>query len=146
MNETKYYVDDPHAPVPQKYHMGAVAIIVHENGSLLFDERVDCNQFSLIGGVVELNESIVTALYREIKEEIGIVADNHQFFGIFSNPSRIIAYPDGFVFRPITSAFIVNITEEQYKNIVISHEAKVFACLTKKIFLVLILLLHIAKL
>lgn len=42
-------------------------------------------------------------------EETGVEITTFQMFDIFSDPSRIVAYPDGNVLRIVTVAYIVNV-------------------------------------
>jgi ADP-ribose pyrophosphatase YjhB (NUDIX family) len=42
-----------------------------------------------------------------VREETGLETLSLELFGVFSDPSRMIAYPDGNVFRLLTLAFVV---------------------------------------
>lgn len=107
----KFYYQDPNAPKPNKpNHMG-VAAIIKKGNSILFERRKDCNRWSLIGGALETNESLVDGLKREVREETSLEFSNPKLFGIFSNPSRVIEYPDGNVIRVITTTFIVEVDD-----------------------------------
>lgn len=111
MSTAKFYYKDPYAPKPNKpIRLGAVALIIHED-LLLLECRSDSNRWSLIGGGLEMDESIETCLCREVKEETGLTVHNYSFFNIYSDPSRIIKYPDGNVFRIVTIAYKVQVDD-----------------------------------
>lgn len=57
-----------------------------------------------------MDESLREALVREIHEETGLEVEHHDLFGTFSDPSRIVEYPDGNVIRSITLAYRVKVT------------------------------------
>lgn len=54
-----------------------------------------------------MDESLVDCLKREVLEETALAISEYRFFGVFSDPSRIVRYPDGNVFRILTLAFRV---------------------------------------
>lgn len=57
-----------------------------------------------------MDESLCEALVREVYEETGLEVEHHDLFGTFSDPSRIIEYPDGNVIRSITLVYKVKVT------------------------------------
>lgn len=104
-----YFYRDPNAPMPNKpTSVGVVALIEHE-GALLLDCRADGGQWGLIGGAVANDESLAEALCREVAEETGLTVRSYALFGTFSDPSRIIQYPDGNTMRIITLAYRVEV-------------------------------------
>jgi 8-oxo-dGTP pyrophosphatase MutT (NUDIX family) len=50
---------------------------------------------------------VVDALRREVAEETGLRVSSCRFFGVFSDPSRIVRYADGNTYRTVTIAFVV---------------------------------------
>ncbi|WP_396426780.1 NUDIX domain-containing protein [Lederbergia sp. NSJ-179] len=56
---------------------------------------------------LKLDESLEECLKREILEETGMEIFSYERFDIFSDPSRIVSYPDGNKLRIVTIAFIV---------------------------------------
>jgi ADP-ribose pyrophosphatase YjhB (NUDIX family) len=109
METAKFYYQNPNAPLPNKpNHIGIVALILLGN-SILMENRKDCSRWSLIGGGLEIDESLIDCLKREVKEETSLNIGSFNLFGIFSDPSRIIKYPDGNTIRSITIAFIVRV-------------------------------------
>jgi 8-oxo-dGTP pyrophosphatase MutT (NUDIX family) len=74
--------------------LGVMALI-ERDGSLLLERRADAPLWSLIAGGVEDTETLAEALRREVLEETGLIVVGHDLFGTFSDPTRIIRYPDG---------------------------------------------------
>ncbi|MBW8348329.1 NUDIX domain-containing protein [Bacillus sp. IITD106] len=109
METAKFYYQNPNAPFPNKpNHIGIAALIIMDN-SILMEYRKDCNRWALIGGALEIDESLIDCLKREVKEETSLNISSYELFGIFSDPSRIIEYPDGNIIRSITIAYIVSV-------------------------------------
>ena len=103
---------DPAAPTPnQPIRVGAVALI-ERDGALLVELRADDRSWGLIAGAVEADESIVDALEREIREETALAVTSVELFGIFSDPSRIVGYADGNVYRVLAVAFVVAVGDD----------------------------------
>ena len=62
---------------------------------------------------MEIDESLEQGIIREINEETGIIISEEslRFWKMFSDPSRIGAYPDGNIIRIVSAAYIVDLTE-----------------------------------
>jgi ADP-ribose pyrophosphatase YjhB (NUDIX family) len=69
------------------------------------EHRSDSDRWAFIGGRVRDDESLMTALRREVLEETGLEIERFQLFGLFSDPSRIIAYGDGHTVNLLTAVF-----------------------------------------
>lgn len=79
----------------------ARAVIVHR-GKILLCKRKAADYFFLPGGHVEFGESIPTALYREIKEELGVSVKSVKFLSIAENIFKYkkgIAHEINFVYQ-----------------------------------------------
>ncbi len=100
-----FYYRDPNAPTPNHPPSLGVVALLTQGGSMLLERRSDANRWGLIGGAVDAEESLHAALLREVMEETGLDLRSYQFFGTFSDPSRIIHYPDGTIIRIITLAY-----------------------------------------
>jgi 8-oxo-dGTP pyrophosphatase MutT (NUDIX family) len=102
------YYRNPEAPTPnQPLRVGAMAVI-ERDGMLLVERRADDGTWGLIGGA-EAEETIAEALAREVWEETGLTTRTVQPFGIFSDPTRIRAYPAGNVYRVLAIVFRVEV-------------------------------------
>ncbi len=75
--------------------MPAAGIILYENGKILLQKRSDNQKWALHGGAMELGETTEEAAIREAKEEIGIVPEKLDFYGVFSGKEMYHVYPDG---------------------------------------------------
>jgi ADP-ribose pyrophosphatase YjhB (NUDIX family) len=86
--------------------IGAAAIVMRD-GAVLLECRSDDGSWALPGGTLEENETLLQAVARELREETGLEAMSATLFGVFSDPSRVIAYLDGNVYRLLTVVFRV---------------------------------------
>ena len=75
----------------------------------------------IAGGGLEWGMTLQEDLVREIKEETGQDVAEYEFFGIFSEPGRIIEYSNGGVKQVVTIAFKVNLFDN---NVICSNESK----------------------
>ncbi|MGR6997985.1 NUDIX domain-containing protein [Yinghuangia aomiensis] len=57
--------------------------------------RRDSGNWVLPGGGMELGESLVGCVVREVREETGLDVEVTGLVGIFSDPKHVIAYADG---------------------------------------------------
>ena len=102
---------DPSAPAPnQPLRVGGLALI-ERNGALLLERRADDGTWGLVGGAVEVDESISETVRREVGEETGLAAGPIELFGVFSDPSRIVRYADGNVYRVLALVFRVEVDD-----------------------------------
>ncbi|MFD0676882.1 MULTISPECIES: NUDIX domain-containing protein [unclassified Paenibacillus] len=121
MGEARFYYKNIDAPTPnQPTSVGVVALITDDN-RLLMERRTDSGKWAIIGGAIKKDESLIDGLYREVNEETGLRISKYELFGTFSDPSRIIEFPDGNVKRIITIAYKVEV--EPYERLVCSDES-----------------------
>lgn len=106
---SQFYYRDPLAPEPIGLRRLGVIALIERNGSFLLERRTDAPLWSLIAGAVEDTETLAEALRREVLEETGLTVVRHSLFGTFSDPSRIIRYPDGNVLRMASFAYTVDV-------------------------------------
>ena len=103
------YYRDPRAPVPNRQRrIGVVAFVVRD-GALLLERRVDFGTWGIPGGGLDEDETVEQGIAREVLEETGLEVVSTDLFGVFSDPSRIIEYDDGNVYRLLTIAFVVSV-------------------------------------
>ena|SRR6266545_1685119 len=104
-----FYYRDPLAPEPNHRRTLSVIALIEHDASLLLERRADAPLWSLIAGMVRDNETLSEALRREVREETGLTVASHQLFGTFSDPTRIVSYPDGNVFRVASLVYSVEV-------------------------------------
>lgn len=64
------------------------AAIFNDKGEVLLQKRKDVNQWCIISGHVEFDETIEEAMLREIEEETNTKARIIRFIGVYSSPCR----------------------------------------------------------
>ena len=80
-----------HAPI---FCPGSGAII-YQNEKVLLQKRADNEKWSIHGGAVELGETYLQGLERELKEEINVKPINPQLMGIYTGKNFYFEYPNG---------------------------------------------------
>lgn len=101
------YYRDPRAPAPNvPRRVGVVAIIERED-AVLVQRRADDGEWDFIGGALDEHETVLDTLRREMREETGLRIAEAELFGLFSDPTRIIQYPDGNTCRLLSVVFRV---------------------------------------
>lgn len=78
---------------PKTQHSVSVAaVILNEEGQVLMTQRRDNGHWEPPGGVLELNESILDGLRREVHEETGLDVEPDRLTGVYKNmPRGIVA-------------------------------------------------------
>lgn len=74
---------------------GASIIVENAEGEILLQLRTDEPSWAYAGGSVELDERVEDAAKRELYEEIGLIAEELEFLGVFSGPEMHHVYPNG---------------------------------------------------
>lgn len=75
--------------------IGCGAIIEDEFGHILLQRRKDTNLWGVPGGLMELGETFLETLAREVYEETNLYIDEPKLFGIYSGPNGFGNYPNG---------------------------------------------------
>jgi ADP-ribose pyrophosphatase YjhB (NUDIX family) len=79
-----------------KLRLGCSAAIFDERkGKLLLTRRTDNGQWCLPGGRIEAGESVSEACVREVWEETGLQVRIIRLAGVYSDPNKLVIYPDG---------------------------------------------------
>jgi ADP-ribose pyrophosphatase YjhB (NUDIX family) len=75
MSRRTDYYDDLSAPTPNSLVPAASAIVVNADNEILLHRRSDNDLWSVPGGAMELGESILQTVVREVKEEPAWTSD-----------------------------------------------------------------------
>ncbi len=76
--------------------VGCTAVIFDATGEkVLLTQRADNGQWCLPGGAMEPGESAAEACVREVYEETGLHFRIQRLISLYSNPDRLVEYPDG---------------------------------------------------
>lgn len=73
----------------------ASVIIIDEEGKVLLGKRSDNQKWGYAGGSVEIDEKVEDCAKRELFEEMGLIAEELEFFYINSGPEVHYIYPNG---------------------------------------------------
>ena len=132
MKQAEFFYNNPKAPKPNKPNLVGTTILIEYQDMLLLEHRMDSERWAIIGGSLKNDESFVECAIRETKEETSIDLDESMIGQgkLYDAPSIIISYPDGNIFRSITIAYRVKLTEEP--KLVCSEESKELKFFTKE--------------
>jgi len=90
-----------------KLRLGCSAIIFDAaREKVLLTRRADNGLWCLPGGAMDSGESAAEACIREVLEETGLGVRVKRLVGVYSDPNRLVVYPDG------NKAFVVALSFE----------------------------------
>ncbi len=89
------------------FQPGVRAIILNDHGSVLLQRRIDIACWGLPAGAVELDETALEALKREVREETDLDVNQAEPMALYSGPSQRFQYPNGDNIQGFAIAFIV---------------------------------------
>jgi dTDP-glucose pyrophosphorylase/ADP-ribose pyrophosphatase YjhB (NUDIX family) len=79
-----------------------VGVIVRDlRGRILLERREDCGLWGLPGGRMNYGETAEQTAVREVREETGLRISVERLVGVYSNPARVVSYPNGDVVQPV---------------------------------------------
>lgn len=132
MKQAEFFYKNENAPIPNRGNLVGATTLIECEGKILLEYRVDSDRWSIIGGSLKTDESFVECAIREVQEETGIVIDEKkiQFYKLYDDPSIIISYPDGNVFRSIMVVYRVKLS--QLPELVCSHESRMLKFFDKE--------------
>ena len=93
-----------------KIRLGCSAIILDESKTkVLLTERADNKQWCLPSGGVDLGETVEETCIREVREEKGLNVHVTKLVGVYSDPHRMVEYPDGNKAHVVALSFVAEI-------------------------------------
>ncbi len=90
ISELRKYI--AHQPV---INIGATIIVMNNNNEILLNLRSDTNTWGIIGGSIELGESLEETAARELWEEAGLKAETFELLDVLSGKDLFFRYPNG---------------------------------------------------
>ena len=85
---------------------GAAVLIFDDRDRLLLQLRRDNQQWGLIGGTMEIGESLEETAKREALEETGLTLHRLDWFNLFSGQEHIYQYPNGDVIVNVVAVYL----------------------------------------
>lgn len=86
---------------------GVRGLLFNERGELLLQQRGDFKNWGLPAGCVDVGDSALDALRREVREETGLTVLRARPFGLYTDPRFSVRYPNGDEVQTFTIAFLV---------------------------------------
>ncbi len=86
---------------------GAVLIVLNENKEILLQLRSDFKKWGVIGGGMEIGETMEETAKRELEEETGLLADSLELVDLVSGPETYRIYPNGDKVYDVTAIYMV---------------------------------------
>jgi len=91
-----------------KVRLGCSVLVFNPpRDEVLLTRRSDNGLWCLPGGAVDPGESVIESCEREVLEETGLVVRLVRLIGIYSDPDKVIVYPDGNKVHMIVMSFEV---------------------------------------
>ena len=82
-------------------------MVFNDKNEILLNLRSDTNTWGILGGSMELHETIEETAVRELKEEAGISADILELVAVLSGDEYYFQYPNGDKMYTVIVLFIV---------------------------------------
>lgn len=86
---------------------GVRALMFNDRDELLLERQVLFGSWSLPHGCIDVGESALDAVKREVREETGLSVIAAEAFGLYSDPSYSVTYPNGDQVQTLSIAFLV---------------------------------------
>jgi len=108
--------------------VACAAIIENDQQQILLQLRSDTKDWGVPGGNMELSETILQALIREVKEETNLQLDskNTKLFGIYSGDKCLTIYPNLDEVQYVIFVFYTKVTDTTKLSICPESEKLVF--------------------
>ena len=83
------------------------------NGQILLEKRKDSCHWGIVSGDIHDGETFADCAIRRTQEETGIHLDRNRLFHfrLFDDPSRIVCFPDGNIYRIVHVAFSITLDQ-----------------------------------
>lgn len=108
--------------------VGLTAMVFDKNGKVLLERRKDNGKYCFPGGSIDLNETVIEGLRREILEETGIRIKNIRLFSIRSGEKCDFYYPNGDITQYVDLNFLADVDGDEKILPQLSETTEVFFC------------------
>lgn len=92
-----------HAPIIVPH---SVVLLFNDKNEILLEERLDDGYFDFPGGGIDLGEIAIDAAKRELYEETGLIADELEFFKVYTGEITHYIYVNGDEIYGVDSVYI----------------------------------------
>lgn len=108
-----YYLHDPFAPDPNCPARFGSAVIITCGGKILLEKRRDNFRWGIVSGDMHATETFKDTAVRKTLKETGIKIYPDQLtpLKVFDDPSRIVSFLDGNIYRIISFGYVVELDE-----------------------------------
>lgn len=106
-----YYLHDPFAPDPNCDARFGSAVVVAAEGKVLLEKRNDNFRWGVVSGDMHPTETFKDCAIRKTLKETGIKIYHDQLMPlkVFDDPSRIVSFIDGHVYRIVSFGYFVEL-------------------------------------
>ena len=102
-------------------------IIINDKNEILLQERAESKTWGCPGGLMDLEETVLEALCREVLEETGLSIQEPELFGIYSGTRYEATYPNKDQTQSVLMVFLTTKFSGQLKIDGESAELKFFS-------------------
>lgn len=109
-----YFLHDPKAPMPNRNARFGSAVIIMHDGQILLEHRKDSPHWGIVSGDLHSEETFEDCAVRRTLEETGIRLDRNHLkqFRLFDDPSRIVCFSDGNIYRIVHISYSISLDEK----------------------------------
>ena len=105
----RIHYKDAHAPKSNQPLVPSVhGVILNDGGAILLHRREDHPYWALPGGKMDLKESLLSCLIREMREEVGVEVEEEKLLGVYSSSDYLLSVGEA-VFQPFLIVFLCHI-------------------------------------
>jgi len=101
--------------------------VLNDNEEVLLQLRSDSRRWGCPGGIMDIGETVVESVCREVREETGLTIFDPWLFGVYSGPEYLGRYPNGDEIAVVQLAFVAETYEGELDGDEESFDLRFFA-------------------